>query len=333
MSGYLTEDLIAEIFERLPVKSLLKFRSLSKSWYSRISSTDFIRKHTLRFAKANQKVLIQNICRGKCICTLHSEDQLPLCPKTGYQGTMAVEIPDDDTRTVIGFGFDPIINYYKVVVVTCSTVEGAANDVCVYSLGTNSWTVVDTPNTKFCKDASDACFVNGVLNWVVVSKEETVNRPAYRCSIMTFDLSSHVFSTISLPEPYWVTDELTIINGSLAVISSNVDESWFWVRKESNNVSSWSLFYKLKRNNFEFAYVSHPTPSGELFIRCAEGGLNEVYNPKTGVHLTLVKFGKRCLHVVMETIYVESLELLDKEGASAYGEIIRSRETEEIEVQ
>lgn len=41
----LSEDVIVEIVLRLPVKSLLRFRTVSKSWYGYISSRDFIQMH------------------------------------------------------------------------------------------------------------------------------------------------------------------------------------------------------------------------------------------------------------------------------------------------
>ncbi|KAM1024071.1 hypothetical protein ACFX2C_037394 [Malus domestica] len=39
------DDMIVEIVLRLPVKALLRFRSVSKSWRDLISSRDFVRKH------------------------------------------------------------------------------------------------------------------------------------------------------------------------------------------------------------------------------------------------------------------------------------------------
>nr|GEW39439.1 hypothetical protein [Tanacetum cinerariifolium] len=51
VSNYLCEELIDEILERLPPKSLLRFRSVSKSWCHRISSRNFIRNHTFRCVK------------------------------------------------------------------------------------------------------------------------------------------------------------------------------------------------------------------------------------------------------------------------------------------
>ncbi|KAI3776476.1 hypothetical protein L1987_46261 [Smallanthus sonchifolius] len=50
MSDYLPSEIHAEIMKRLPVKSLIQFRSVSKTWESLIDSSDFIgdysRQHT-----------------------------------------------------------------------------------------------------------------------------------------------------------------------------------------------------------------------------------------------------------------------------------------------
>lgn len=46
LSGYLPEDLIVvDILSRLPVKSLLRFRSVSKTWYALITNPNFIKIH------------------------------------------------------------------------------------------------------------------------------------------------------------------------------------------------------------------------------------------------------------------------------------------------
>ncbi|MFS7981813.1 putative F-box domain, leucine-rich repeat domain superfamily, F-box-like domain superfamily [Helianthus anomalus] len=55
MSGY--NDLMVEIFERLPSKSIIRFRSLSKYWHSRLVTPEFIRKHRLRCSKNPPKLL------------------------------------------------------------------------------------------------------------------------------------------------------------------------------------------------------------------------------------------------------------------------------------
>ncbi|KAK4487388.1 hypothetical protein RD792_005988 [Penstemon davidsonii] len=45
MRSSLPEDLIIEILLRLPVKSLLRFRTVCKQWHVIIKSSSFIRRH------------------------------------------------------------------------------------------------------------------------------------------------------------------------------------------------------------------------------------------------------------------------------------------------
>lgn len=59
MATYLPDDLVIEILARLPVKSLLRFLSVSKSWKSLISSPNFVSSHLVCAAHRNHKVLVR----------------------------------------------------------------------------------------------------------------------------------------------------------------------------------------------------------------------------------------------------------------------------------
>ncbi|XP_076909122.1 F-box/kelch-repeat protein At3g06240-like [Bidens hawaiensis] len=99
MSGYVCDDLLVQIFERLPPKSVIRFRSLSKYWHSRLLSPEFLHLHRLRCSKNPPKVIIRHIIRGekhkyyRDIYTLHSGDKLPLDPDSGFVGVPGVEFP------------------------------------------------------------------------------------------------------------------------------------------------------------------------------------------------------------------------------------------------
>ncbi|KAI3715068.1 hypothetical protein L6452_22034 [Arctium lappa] len=365
MSDYVCEDLIAEIFGRLPPKSLLRFRSLSKSWHSRIASPDFIHKHTLRCSKNMQKILLrhQSFCGNgdmEDFCTLHSEDRLPLCPTQGYMGITPVEYPSYEhpsynfeivgscngilcmfeyevgkitlwnpsirrrlalpdhpslrnffvgSSTAVGFGFDPITDDYKIVVIPYSTYNGAAQKSLVYTINTGTWRAIASPATPFYYVKSHACFINGALHWVVM--RYPMNSLNGHCYIMSFDVSTEVFGSLLLPGPTWETRGLTIINGSLAMFTNESRNCRIWMSREYHNFASWSTVFKLVALPCEGAVqiVFVPTTNGYIVIHTECEGY-KVYNPTTGVRSRLVEFEVGSDHVDMVT-YVESLALLN----------------------
>lgn len=368
MSDYVGEDLIAEIFERLPPKSLLRFRSLSKTWHSRIASPHFIHKHTLRCSKNMHKILLrhQSFCGGngdmEDFCTLHSEDQLPLCPTQGYIGITPVEYPSYEypsyifeivgscngilcmfeyevrkitlwnpsirrrlalphhpslnnisvgSTATVGIGFDPITDDYKIVVIPYSTYNGAAHKSLVYTINTGTWRAIASPATPFYYVKSRACFINGALHWVVM--RYPIDKQNGHCYIMSFDVSTEVFGSRLLPgPPTGATRDLTIINGSLAMFSSEGHNCRIWVSREYNNYTSWSMVFNLVALPCEGAVqivFLLLTTNGDIVIKTECEGY-KVYNPATGVRSTLVEFEDGSDHVDM-VMYVESLALLN----------------------
>nr|XP_043626105.1 F-box/kelch-repeat protein At3g06240-like [Erigeron canadensis] len=80
----LCDDLIVEIFTRLPPKSLVRFKSLNKWWCRRICSPDFIRRHTLVCSPQKSFLFMHELFQpgeSKTLYTIHSEDGLPLIVK------------------------------------------------------------------------------------------------------------------------------------------------------------------------------------------------------------------------------------------------------------
>nr|XP_043626191.1 F-box/kelch-repeat protein At3g06240-like [Erigeron canadensis] len=168
---------------------------------------------------------------GKDIYTLHEEDRLPLSSGEGYQGVTAVEYPrvevqiagscngilclvdmalgmclwnfselmipkhplrSRSSNMTVGFGFDPIANDYKTMTIH----YGATLRPYIYSLKSGSWSPIAPPAGMFHHLRCNSYLIDTTLYWVA---SESPNKP--RCIIMTFDLSTHVFGSFSMPNP------------------------------------------------------------------------------------------------------------------------------------
>ncbi|GKB31689.1 F-box/kelch-repeat protein-like protein [Tanacetum coccineum] len=289
---HLCEELIDEILERLPPKSLLRFRSVSKSWCHRISSGNFIRNHTFRCVTTATwlKPLLKHQIHfskdgvefsyaldptdvhssnevakfskgpsqivGSCfgILCLNKITVSPSVSLWNPSIRRKVTVPDYPFgNSDVAYGFGFDPTTDDYKIAGLSC--GDVQSSYVYSLKTNSWTEIQLPTTPFSEVMTLACFVDGALHWAV--KCESNDIPHY--CIMTLDLRTHVFGMISLPNPSWVTQRLLIIKDSLAVISSDGYESRMWIRiEEDNNDASWSKALKITSFGVEDSQAYNP---------------------------------------------------------------------------
>ncbi|KAL4555057.1 hypothetical protein LXL04_037668 [Taraxacum kok-saghyz] len=315
----LCEKFIVEIFTRLPPKSLLRFRSLSKS-----------------------------LCKKKYFCTLHGEDELSLCvsPNSGYISirTKVSLFPCRSThsRTVgscdgisvmriktclslwnpsikrklsvpvcpqacelplggIGFGFDPITDDYKIVWISC-----AKDSSFVYAIKMGTWCEIASLNLSFLM-----CYWRPFY-----SVECCIGKSTY---ILTFDLSTHVFGMIPLPGPIcnWLTTSITTIQGSLALVACNIkdDDTWIWVWRDA----SWCVVFKLGTGQLPINGVLQLQPQAnndsDLLLSTYGEGL-QIYNSKTRVRSRVGDFCATA-SLLKWMPCVETLQLLDmRETAS-----------------
>ncbi|KAI3790409.1 hypothetical protein L2E82_03419 [Cichorium intybus] len=354
MSNYLCEELIDEIFTRLPTKSLLRFRALSKFLCSYIGSPGFIRMHTFR---SPQKLLIRHKFYNyqthinDCFYTLHSEEQLPVCSRPGYIGITPIEFPYSICSTIVGscngilclfdnkekhisvwtpsirrkltlphypwglssaiqlgFGFDPITDDYNIVKISYAKYGRKSQSSFVYAVKTGTWCEIASPTPLFSKVASNACFVNGALHWVVERSYTESHVADYRFYILTFDLSTHVFGMIPLPVSSLENLQLLTIQGLLAVICMDNTASRIWVRRDA----SWSLLFNVKTDYVggRITTLYHLTSNGDLVFNKIGSPRLQVYNPKRGAQSTIADFNvaSRPHDIVL---CVESLQMLD----------------------
>ncbi|XP_059644178.1 F-box protein CPR1-like [Cornus florida] len=154
---------------------------------------------------------------------------------------------DGPYGVVIGYGFDFKTNDYKVVRITCIN-NFPFPEVELYSLNRGHWRriCVAGPIHHFCfAPRPSQAFVNGIVHWVGCNMVA-----ASDISILTFDMSSEVFSQMKLPtspENGWVVSHLavSVLRESLCVghFDSLVRKVSIWVMKEYGVVESWTKLF------------------------------------------------------------------------------------------
>ncbi|WCJ28838.1 F-box and associated interaction domains-containing protein [Euphorbia peplus] len=114
VGGLLPDEIVREILVRLPVKSLLRFKTVCKYWYSIISCTEFVKEHLklARAARYNQ--------RDTFIC---------LCIPDNYESYPCVLYIEDSNGTTHAREFDFLQKLFyghenKLSVTFCNSCDG-----------------------------------------------------------------------------------------------------------------------------------------------------------------------------------------------------------------
>ncbi|GAB2298407.1 hypothetical protein Dimus_032472 [Dionaea muscipula] len=246
---FFPEELLVEILARLPVKSLLRFKCVCKTWFSLIGSEYFVENHLsarsmifknynfenlllayytnsefmwLRFSAADFNTLIHRkykivlspanrnrSCKfaGSCngiVCLLvqdrvgikHHQSILLWNPATGELKALQHE----NRIHVLGFGFDPKTNDYKVMLISYLLVNESKH-VSVYSSRSDSWKSVEVGfrHKSSCNPFLQTTTTSSggrMLNWLGSEID-----PLYRRKVISFDLSDEVIVITPLPMP------------------------------------------------------------------------------------------------------------------------------------
>ncbi|VFQ67493.1 unnamed protein product [Cuscuta campestris] len=148
----------------------------------------------------------------------------------------------DKGHSNVGFGFSPIVNDYKIVILWSS-----GSPVEVYSIISGTWKVVEPEVSKGIRVCSvlvrPSVTANGAIFWL--GKKDGVG------VIVSFDIALELFTFIPLPaaaDPLWCS-RLVIYENKLALfikrsLSDNSKSEWidFWVMDERDVVASSSSY-------------------------------------------------------------------------------------------
>uniref|UniRef100_A0A2N9H0N7 F-box domain-containing protein n=1 Tax=Fagus sylvatica TaxID=28930 RepID=A0A2N9H0N7_FAGSY len=229
----LPHDFVLEILVCLPVKSLFRFRCVSKLWYSSITNRNFIDAHlkkanllcnkngyfVYKHAKYFHGVTEFHGLTKLCMVSCNSDNTVTevsrygfLCnPHSSILGVCNGVLPFDGYEprfTAFGFAYDSQNNDYKIIRIKSNidyfSYEGVPLiEAAVYTLSSNSWRKLKQPITGKSSSLSisymagtNPVFFNGALHWIASSDND--NRVVYPF-IVAFDVNDEKFRLIMLP--------------------------------------------------------------------------------------------------------------------------------------
>ncbi|XP_047964683.1 putative F-box protein At3g16210 [Salvia hispanica] len=231
---YLPEDIIQEILSYLPVKTLLRFRCVSKSWYCLIGSNRFIKTHLLKskthlprherwqnifmsnsknpnllFKRCPHDDLIpiddpinHHLIRGsKFVGHINGLVCIRNLPALFFLWNPATRIsiqltkPDCELECIVKSGFGWDPQSDAYKVFAVLSKKKIRVSK-IYSSKTNAWKTVEQHGSLDLVDV-DGEFSNGRIHWLL--------RNGW---IETFDLRSEVFGRIELPTKQMVGDHI-----------------------------------------------------------------------------------------------------------------------------
>ncbi|XP_052182642.1 F-box protein CPR1-like isoform X3 [Diospyros lotus] len=132
--AYFPQEVLAEIFKRLPVKSLLRFRSVSKSWCSLISNPQFIALH--RNYNMNNPCILVNYYPAELYTMHYDNDAFELCAEVEYP-------------------FRRLSRYYQILgscnglICVGSKLDSLASDLFIWNPSIRKFLTLPTPAITF----------------------------------------------------------------------------------------------------------------------------------------------------------------------------------------
>ncbi|MCD7467724.1 hypothetical protein HAX54_005330 [Datura stramonium] len=216
--SYFPPDLLIEILLRLPVKSLIRFTVVSKSWHSLITSFSFISTHLAQTPPSNTLLVRRYVHTRNKKSTMR-------CFKTFITLPLPSIRPQSPHMFVLGFGADlPEKDDYKLVRL-------------VYHKNAHGF-------------MWSQAFLNELAVWIAF---DVVANGGIRSLIMSFSIADEVFGEIMLPDALVgeIATELSIMlfEESLAVVKyeREIDggSCEVWVMKHYGVLESWSRLYRI----------------------------------------------------------------------------------------
>ncbi|KEH33120.1 putative F-box domain, galactose oxidase/kelch, beta-propeller, F-box associated interaction [Medicago truncatula] len=206
-----------------------------------------------------------------------------------------LENPHEHGANFCSFGYDHLIDNYKVIVVS------SKNKVSVNTLGTDYWTrIEDIPySDNIC---GQGVFVNGTVNWLASDDS----------NILSLDLNKESYQHLLLPDSendLWI---LHVVRDCLGLFGTGDMSLDVWIMKDYGNKESWTKLYSVPNMQdrgleaYDALYISE---DDQLLVDCIEieSGNDKLvlYDSKTGT-LNIPEFQNN-YERICPNVYIESL--------------------------
>ncbi|KAG5554848.1 hypothetical protein RHGRI_012418 [Rhododendron griersonianum] len=291
---HLPHELISNILSRLPVKSLCRFKSVSKPWLALITDPHFIKSHLHQSMQYNMnQKLILAYQFSRSVYSLDYQAPEPaiaklVLPYDRYQRdvkilgslygillistgkTLSLWNPSirmsqkfstpktPSGYTFYGLGYDSVCDDFKVVMALWPSRKNARSAVHVFSSTLGSWKRIEDFGYKIYFWTS-VTVLNGAPHSVVGRLGSGTGQV-----IVYFDATEEKFKEVPSPDcdgedildDDWSVFRLGVLGGSLCVVKKFLEShADVWVMKEYGVKESWTKLFVV------------PTKSGEFYTR------------------------------------------------------------------
>ncbi|KAJ0504867.1 putative F-box domain-containing protein [Helianthus annuus] len=254
MSDNIPFEIQSEIIKRLPVKSLIQFRTVSKPWKSLIDSSPFINKYSSQHTQSQRLLVTYDdpVDSATTYVSIADDDTFPqqkeiavVC-NLSIRKAVGVVMPDLPSGItfgiVVGFGVCRETMDPKIVKITyisswddMESISSIPSQVEVFTLSSGAWRGLGSSNLprKSIRFNLDSVVIDGVLYWLAADGVNTRSGYNYYMLIISFDLTSEEFGEIHLPDSLARVDDYNLsiskVRNSLVVLRRFLDDSGFSV--------------------------------------------------------------------------------------------------------
>ncbi|XP_056697940.1 F-box protein At3g08750-like [Spinacia oleracea] len=276
------------ILPRLPVKSLIRFKSVCKSWYLVISSSGFVKSHLLHSLSSRTSFFLRGLHMrdDSLIRTSATECFLLYLDEKSKNGHRLLQLdgkfilwnPETKSRRVIetpsvehltkcGFGYASNVNDYKIFASFQSLYrkDGIKRmEAWVFEVRGGEWNpILEFPTEVgyFPTGDSNAVCCGDRLYWIVTGFKDN--------HIMSFCLLDYKFIDVEFPVTKNIMYKLYVSEWCLTLFSERVDEQnpdfeiWRLVQQQSGFCHSW---VKWVRITWFFPHVLAFSSSGKCLV-------------------------------------------------------------------